>query len=309
MATSTIDHDEATVTRTVTIAAPRDLVWALLTAPDQLSQWFGQRADFPDGVAPGALGSFGWTGEGDFPARIEINDPQTRFAFTWGSPGEPLREDNATTATFTLADAADGGTELTVVETGFDRLSGDAAAHRRAMEDNAQGWNAEIDELVARAETLPTGTDPAADLDARRITHTVLVRSGAPIVWDALTDPTAIEQWWGHPAVFPDGFVAGADGTFEWVGHGLFPMHVQTCEPQTRLVLLWGALDVDRVDERASHVLFSLTPVGADRTLVTVVETFGELDRADLESAMTDNVPGWRLVLDGLATHAARVSG
>lgn len=309
MATSTIDHDEATVTRTVTIAAPRDLVWALLTTPDQLSQWFGQRADFPDGVAPGALGSFGWTDASDHPARIESVEPQTRFAFTWGSPGEPIREDNATTATFTLADTADGGTVLTVVESGFATLSGDAAAQRRAMEDNAQGWNAEIDELVARAESLPTGTDPVADHDARRITHTVLVGTAVPIVWDALTDPTAIEEWWGHPAVFPDGLVAGADGTFEWVGHGLFPMHVQACEPQTRLVLLWGALDADRVDERASHVLFSLTPVGTGSTLVTVVETFGELDGTELASAIAENVSGWRLVLAALATHAARVSG
>ena len=39
---STIDETAATVTRTVRVAAPRDLVFEVLTQPAQIAQWFGQ---------------------------------------------------------------------------------------------------------------------------------------------------------------------------------------------------------------------------------------------------------------------------
>jgi len=71
-----------------------------------------------------------------------------------GTPGEPIRTGNSTTATFTLVRDGDA-TVLTVVETGFGELTGDAAAHRTAMEDNAAGWNIELDELVAYLTSQP----------------------------------------------------------------------------------------------------------------------------------------------------------
>ena len=50
-------------------------------------------------------------------------------------------------APFTL-DEPDGGTALTVVETGFDRTT-DPAAN---MADHAVGWVSELDKLVALLE-------------------------------------------------------------------------------------------------------------------------------------------------------------
>lgn len=147
---STIDETTWTVTRTVQIAAPRELVFQILTEPAEIARWFGQSAHFPEGVHVGAEGVFGWTDHGDFPARIEAYDPPSGFAFTWGSPGEPLREDNSTTATFTLEESGEG-TVLTVVESGFETL-GEASGRRAAMEDNAQGWLEELTDLVRYAE-------------------------------------------------------------------------------------------------------------------------------------------------------------
>lgn len=146
-----VDQEAFSVTRTVRVNAPRELVFAVLTQPSQIAQWFGQSCDFPDGVQVGATGTFGWDEHGDFPARIEAYDPPSGFAFTWGTPGEEIRADNSTTATFRLTEVA-GGTELTVVETGFSAL-GDQAAARAAMADNAQGWTEELDEFVAYVET------------------------------------------------------------------------------------------------------------------------------------------------------------
>lgn len=150
--TSRIDETTFTVTRTLRIEAPRALVFDLLTEPAEMAQWFGQTADFPEGVHVGAAGAFGWSGHGDFPARIETYDPVSAFAFTWGTPREPLREDNSTTVTFTL-DEVGGGTVLTVVESGFDTL-GEASSRRAVMEDNAQGWVEELDQLVAHVKLV-----------------------------------------------------------------------------------------------------------------------------------------------------------
>lgn len=307
--TSRIDDTTFTVTRTVRVDAPRDLVFEVLTQPSQIAQWFGQSADFPDGVHVGAEGTFGWTEHGDFPARVEAYEPPRTFAFTWGTPGDPLREDNSTTATFTLEDDGDG-TLLTVVESGFDTL-GEASGRRAAMEDNAQGWTEELDELVTHAHGLASGTGlrPHAELDAGRITRSVLVGAPQQTTWDVLVDPAAIREWWGHPAEFPGGMREGAAGTFEWVGHGLMPLRVERFHAPHRLVLLWGDLGEEVPGDDASLVEFCLSPVGPDRTLLAVVERgFLHLDAAARRADMEDNVVGWTTVLDALVRYAEQVA-
>lgn len=297
-----IDVETSTVRRTIHIEAPRELVFAALTSPEQIAQWFGQRAEFPNGVHAGATGSFGWTDHGDFPVRIESYEPSSRFAFTWGAPGEEIREDNSTTATFTL-DEADGGTELTVVETGFDTLRGDLSKQRAAMEDNAQGWTGELDELVAHVTSLREGRSAVADLDAGTITRTVVVAAARESVWAALTDADAIGTWWGHPATFPGGIAPGSLGTFEWVEHGLFPVRIDLLERPARFVLTWGELHETEPGPTATQVTFTLTAAG-EQTLLTVVETgFENRDAAERRAAMDGNVEGWNAVLDSLAKY------
>ena len=142
-----IDTESYQVTRTVHVRATPDRVWAALTRDDLIAQWFGTTAILPD-LRVGGTGTFGFEGYGEFPVRIDEYDEPVAFAFTWGSPGEPLREDNSTLVRFTLV--ADGdATLLTVVESGFDLLARDPLA---AMEDNRGGWTAELDELVALLE-------------------------------------------------------------------------------------------------------------------------------------------------------------
>lgn len=300
MSASEIDHEASTVTRTIRIDAPRPLVWATLTSPEQIAQWFGQRAEFPRGIRLGAEGLFGWTDHGDFPARIDAYDPVERFAFTWGAPGEPIREDNSTTATFTLAEAGEA-TVLTVVETGFDTLAPDLTKRRAAMEDNAQGWTEELDQLTTHVTSLREGRSAVADLDAGTITRTILVEADRATAWAALTTPASIESWWGHPAIFPDGVRPGSLGTFEWVGHGLFPVTIDALDEPERFVMAWGELGESTPGPTATQVTFTLTEAG-DHTLLTVLETgFENHEAAARRAAMEGNVEGWNAVLDSLA--------
>lgn len=141
-----VDGDAMEVRRTVLIRASRQRVWDALTIPEQVASWFGQTAHI-DELVVGGTGSFGWEGYGEFPIVIREVEPLSVFALTWGTPGEPIREDNSSTMRFTLEEAP-AGTLLTVVETGFGAHSDPAAS----MEDNRQGWDSELDQLVAFVE-------------------------------------------------------------------------------------------------------------------------------------------------------------
>ena len=149
---SVVDSGEFTVRRTITIAAPIEKVWAAITDAEHIARWFGQAAAL-DEVAVGARGVFSFEGYGDFPVLIEDLDPPRMIAYRWGSDNaravnpDQVDPDHSTVFRFTLEPLA-GGTQLTVVETGFDTLADPAAS----MEDNRGGWDSELDELVAYLE-------------------------------------------------------------------------------------------------------------------------------------------------------------
>ena len=147
---SVIESDTFTVRRTIWIAAPVERVWSIVTEPEQISRWFG-RAEF-DGSGSGAAGTLTFENQ-TVPIRIEQIDPPRMIAYRWSNddgvarlPGQ-VDPDHSTVFTFTL-DRVDDGTQLTVVETGFETLS-DPAAN---LESHRLGWNSELDKLVALLE-------------------------------------------------------------------------------------------------------------------------------------------------------------
>lgn len=144
---SVVDPTTFTVRRTVTIAAPVEKVWAAVTEPALISQWFG-RADF-EGTTAGSEGTLTFDGHGVVPVRIESVDAPRSIAYRWGNDDalgsfDPtVPEVTSTVFTFTL-EPIDGGTRLTVVETGFEHTSAPLAN----LEDHRTGWNSELDKLV-----------------------------------------------------------------------------------------------------------------------------------------------------------------
>jgi len=149
---SVVNSADFTVTRTVSIAAPIEKVWAAVTEPEHIARWFPQTAVL-DELAVGARGSFGWDNYGTIPVQIEELDPRRAVAYRWSNDSghaieaEQVDPEHSTVFRFTL-EAVDGGTQLTVVESGFNTLSAPAAS----MESNRGGWDSELDELVAYLE-------------------------------------------------------------------------------------------------------------------------------------------------------------
>ncbi|MGO2111526.1 MAG: SRPBCC domain-containing protein [Pseudoclavibacter sp.] len=144
-----IDADTFSVRRTIHINAPREKVWRTVTEPELISQWFGQIA--LTGVGAGALGSIGWPGERRVPIRVDTFDPPSEVSYRWCNEEGPLSETvddpGATVFRFTL-EATPSGTQLTVVETGFENTGNPTGL----MADHRGGWDAELDKLVALLE-------------------------------------------------------------------------------------------------------------------------------------------------------------
>ncbi|HET9595160.1 MAG TPA: SRPBCC family protein [Anaeromyxobacteraceae bacterium] len=141
------------IEKRVVLRAARGKVWRALTRPEELGAWFGVRFEPGTIFAPGAVargritfpGYETWT----FEVTVERLEPEQLFSWRWHpypEPGVDVAAEPATLVEFRLAEAA-GGTELTVVESGFERLS--PARRVRAFPMNERGWAGQL-ENVAR---------------------------------------------------------------------------------------------------------------------------------------------------------------
>ena len=147
---SVIDEGTFSVRRTIRIAAPVEKVWIAVTEPEHISRWFGRTV--LDGTGVGATGTITFPDYGSVPIRVEALDAPRTVSYRWGNDDAlgHLRDeldDHATVFTFTL-EPVSGGTQLTVVETGFDRTSDPA----ENMASHGEGWVSELDKLVALLE-------------------------------------------------------------------------------------------------------------------------------------------------------------
>ncbi|MHA2787688.1 SRPBCC domain-containing protein [Corynebacterium sp. S7] len=134
-----------------------------------------------------------------------------------------------------------------------------------------------------------------------KLTLTGLAHAPQQVVWETLTSPSAIGKWWEHPANFPNGMSVGSEGTFEWVGHGLFPIRIMRHDEPTHFDFLWGELHDSTPGENASLVQFSLRDVSGATEISVSESGFDRLDEDARIKAIEENTQGWRQVLTQLA--------
>jgi uncharacterized protein YndB with AHSA1/START domain len=84
---------------------PREEVWAALTEPERLEDWFANDVEID--LRPGGGASFRWSNGEERHATVTEVEPERRLAFEWDDDGA---------VEFTLDDDPDG-TRLTVRET------------------------------------------------------------------------------------------------------------------------------------------------------------------------------------------------
>jgi uncharacterized protein YndB with AHSA1/START domain len=132
------------IERTMELQHPPSKVWAAITTAEGLGTWFGNEATVD--LRPGGAVEMRWTEGGSASMRVERVEEPTAFAFTWSIYGLPEDDPRRTYVEF-LLEPAGAGTLLRVVESGFAQLPADC--HDKAFSGNVEGWQRELDELVA----------------------------------------------------------------------------------------------------------------------------------------------------------------
>ena len=144
------------IERRTLIRAPRSRVWRALTEVPEFCEWFSAKSDaagFQPGVCTHLVSTYSAEKSCDgqpFIMDVVEMTPERRFTWRWhpGSlkPGDDLSAEPTTLVEFTLEDDEDGGTLVTVVETGFEKLF--EHRHARVLRENTEGWEIQMAALA-----------------------------------------------------------------------------------------------------------------------------------------------------------------
>jgi uncharacterized protein YndB with AHSA1/START domain len=133
------------IEKEILIDAPIDVVWRVVTQPDQMDRWFSEKADFE--LRSGGAGRIRMSERTTYNLEVEAVEPHRRFAFRWVHPdGAEPNERNLTLVEFTLQQEA-GGTRLRIVESGFDKLDWSDEAKGEFFDGHDNGWPRFLDRL------------------------------------------------------------------------------------------------------------------------------------------------------------------
>lgn len=137
------------IEKTVIIRAPRSKVWNALTKMEHFSKWF--RVKSPEEFRPNARVNLTsvYPGHEGIEMAVDVVDmePERRFSWRWfpgGQSGPSGADDQPTLVVFELEEV-EGGTKVTVTESGFNNVS--AARRAKAFESNTKGWEMQVENI------------------------------------------------------------------------------------------------------------------------------------------------------------------
>jgi uncharacterized protein YndB with AHSA1/START domain len=159
------------IEKVVNLDVPRSRVWRALTDVGQFNAWFGSALTgvFTPGAEVSGKLTFRNYEHVTLTLWIETMEPQRLFSFRWHpyaiEAGVDYSAEPTTLVTFTLEEVS-GGTRLTIVESGFDRIP--ASRRAKAFEMNSAGWDGQAKNL---ANFLTTGASGGAAGKPRAAPH------------------------------------------------------------------------------------------------------------------------------------------
>jgi len=137
------------IEKRVVLRAPRSRVWRAISDAKEFGTWFRIKLDGPFAEGKTVRGS-----HGQFKVEIVVEriEPERYFSYRWHPyPNDPKVDystEPMTLVEFALEDAeGGGGTVLTIVESGFDRIP--LARRAEAFRMNDGGWAGQIKNLAA----------------------------------------------------------------------------------------------------------------------------------------------------------------
>jgi uncharacterized protein YndB with AHSA1/START domain len=146
------------IEKSIVLRAPRSRVWRALTNHEEFGAWFGVKMEtpfVPGAPARGQITTMGYE-HVTWNAVIDRIVPETLFSFRWRpfaiDPAVDYSDEPMTLVTFELADV-EGGTLLTVVESGFDGVP--LARRAKAFEMNDRGWGIQMTNIERHVASAP----------------------------------------------------------------------------------------------------------------------------------------------------------
>lgn len=140
--------------RLVMRAAP-SRVWRALSTASEFEQWFRVKLDaaFVEGTTVHGRMTYPGYEHVTVELRIERIEPERYFAYRWHpnalDPAVDYSAEPTTLVEFTL-EAAEGGTAVTIVESGFDGIP--LARRAAAFRGNERGWDGQLKNLARHVE-------------------------------------------------------------------------------------------------------------------------------------------------------------
>lgn len=135
------------IEKQVQLSSPRSRVWRALTDAREFGSWFGValQGEFTAGATIRGRMTVKGYDHVTFEAIVETMEPERFFSFRWRpyaiEPGVDYSSEPRTLVAFSLEDV-DGGTVLTVVESGFDGIP--ASRRAKAFEMDSKGWASQM---------------------------------------------------------------------------------------------------------------------------------------------------------------------
>jgi uncharacterized protein YndB with AHSA1/START domain len=139
------------IEKRIVLRAPRSRVWRAIATAEEFGTWF--RVNLEGGFAEGATIRGRITHPGYEHMTVEMLveriEPERYFSYRWHpyaiDPAVDYSAEPTTLVEFKLEEA-EGGTALTIVESGFDRIP--LARRAEAFRMNDQGWAGQIKNLA-----------------------------------------------------------------------------------------------------------------------------------------------------------------
>ncbi|MEM6704533.1 MAG: SRPBCC domain-containing protein [Acidobacteriota bacterium] len=133
------------------------------------------------------------------------------------------------------------------------------------------------------------------------IEKTLEMDAGQERVWNALTDPRELEQWFPDRAEFEAR--PGSKGHFFWENHGGGDLEVVEVDAPRYLAWRWAGGDERPLQEYATLVEFTLTPRADGGTTLHLKES-----GFDNQKNYEDNDGGWDSELGELVGYLAKAA-
>ncbi len=153
-----MDHDsnQDQIHKIVELAAPVSRVWQALTDHTEFGEWFRVRLDQPFVVGKTTTGNITYPGHEhmEWESITERMEFERLFVFSWPpgaiDPDTEYGPDAKVVVRFELEPTDQGGTRLTITESGFMQFP--ESKRLEALRSNTEGWDIQAKNIAAHVD-------------------------------------------------------------------------------------------------------------------------------------------------------------